>query len=233
MSKTLSGAKQLLLFLAAGILALLMLLSVSPASKAYALDEPAYTPGEDYYIDDQNGFLDQNPGYGEANDAQGSTSYLLTCPFYLKWTSPSMTIHEGDDAYIACEAVGLDDLTYEWYLVEDGGKTLRWVDLVGPEHTISGLRANAPDAAVYPYRCVITNGDGMSTLTTDVEITVLPNSKIIPAETLGKTGDNVFPLICLLAATIMWAVSFVYSLRLLRKSKRSDAELQDDRNPEG
>ena len=31
----------------------------------------------------------------------------------------------------------------------------------------------------------------------------------------------------------MWAVSFVYSLRLLRKSKRSDAELQDDRNPEG
>ena len=48
-------------------------------------------------------------------------------------------IYEGEEAYVGCEAVGLEDVICEWRVSRDGGKTFEDDALVGDEHVV-GLR---------------------------------------------------------------------------------------------
>ena len=51
-----------------------------------------------------------------------STQYWVTSAFYLHWISPDQIIYEGEEAYVGCEAVGLEGVAYEWQVSRDGGE---------------------------------------------------------------------------------------------------------------
>ena len=189
--------------------------------RAYALDEPAYSPGENYFIDEPDAFLDQDPGYSGATESEGSTTYWMTCPFYLEWVSDDVVIYEGETAYIGCRATGLDDLAYEWYLSTDGGQWFEKTDLVGSEHTLSGLKVNDPQDTPYIYKCLITNGDGLSTLVATVNVTVLSAGGTY----CPQTGDAMFYITGALAVLALIALACMY----LSWMKEERAEKLEDR----
>ncbi len=92
---------------------------------ALALETPEYVPGEDYRIDEPEAFRDQDVEHERADEMAASTQYWVTSAFYLHWISPDQVIHEGEEAYIGCEAVGLEDVTYEWRVSCDGERPSR------------------------------------------------------------------------------------------------------------
>ena len=199
---------------------------------ALALDTPEYVPGEDYYIDDPEAFRDQDVEHDRADEMCASTQYWVTSAFYLHWISPDQVIHEGEEAYVGCEAVGLEDVSYEWKVSRDGGETFEEDSLVGNEHVISGLQANGPETATYLFRCTVTNGDGTATLTADVRVVVLdvPDE---PAPGSGKggsggkgipqLGDEDLARFDTIAGAAMF-VSLALVLAILRLRKREEEE---------
>ncbi len=108
-------------------------------------------------------------------------------------------IHEGEEAYVGCEAVDLEDVTYEWRVSCDGGETFEDDVLEGNEYVIGGLQADGTESANYLFRCTVTNGDGTATLTADVRVVVLdvPDPATeddgTPAAKSGKSGGKSIP----------------------------------------
>ena len=221
MKKSLTAFRGFAAILAAAVAACALSILLGLAiERAYALDEPAYSPGEDYFIDEPDAFLDQDPGYSGATESEGSTTYWMTCPFYLEWVSNDVVIYEGETAYIGCRATGLDDLAYEWYLSADGGQWFEKTDLVGSEHTLSGLKVNDPQDTPYIYKCLITNGDGLSTLVATVNVTVLSGG----GTHFPQTGDAMLYIAGALAALALIALACMY---LSRKKTARATKLED------
>lgn len=197
---------------------------------ALALETPEYVPGEDYYIDDPEAFRDQDVEHERADEMSASTQYWVTSAFYLHWISPDQVIHEGEEAYVGCEAVGLEDVSYEWKVSRDGGETFEEDSLVGNEHVISGLQADGSEAANYLFRCTVTNGDGTATLSADVHVVVLdvpdepapaggkggPGGKAIP-----QLGDEELARFAAIAGAAM-LVSLALILAIVRLRKREE-----------
>lgn len=198
------------------------LTAILPDGVALALEEPAYTPGENYYIDEEEAFLNQDVDHGGAVENQAATSYYLTSPFYLNWISPDTTVYEGEVAYIGCGATGLQDIRYEWLVSRDGGETFDPAGLNGPEHTVYGLQADAPEER-YLFRCVVTNGDRTSQLEADVQVTVIDVPE--PAGgLLGELGDQTMALVFACVFTAFMACAVALPLILTRYyRKRSNA----------
>lgn len=197
---------------------------LAPADQALALDEPPYTPGENYYIDEEEAFRDQDVDHDAAAENEAATSYYLTSPFYVNWISPDVTVKEGEQAYIGCGAVGLEEIRYEWFMSADGGETFEPTGLVGNEHCLTGLVALEGDAP-YLYRCVVTNGDQTSKLEADVWVTVLD----VPApagDVLGELGDRTMTIACAFLGIAFLACAMAIPLLMRRVSK-------DDRKTPG
>ncbi len=208
---------------------------------ALALETPEYTPGESYYIDEPEAFRDQDVEHERADQMSASTQYWVTSAFYLHWISPDQIIYEGEEAYIGCEAVGLEDVSYEWKVSRDGGKTFADDTLLGNEHVIDGLEANDPETEPYLFRCTVTNGDGTATLTADVHIVVLdvadPASEdggspaYDPDGKSGKSGGKRIPQLgdeqlaglAAVAGAGLFA-SLALLLALMRPKKREEEE---------
>ena len=198
---------------------------------ALALDTPEYVPGEDYYIDDPEAFRDQDVEHERAAEMSASTQYWVTSAFYLHWISPDQVIHEGEEAYIGCEAVGLEDVSYEWKVSRDGGETFEDDSLVGNEHVISGLQADGSEAANYLFRCTVTNGDGTATLSADVHVVVLDVSdepapaggKGGPGKAIPQLGDEELARFAAIAGATMLA-SLALVLAIVRLGKREEEE---------
>ena len=216
----------LLLGITLGLIGCLVLFA--PTGNAFALDLPDYTPGEDYRIDEERAFREQDIEHEGTIENESSTNYYLTSSFYLNWISPDMIIYEGEDAYIGCGAIGLDDIHYEWFLSKDGGNSFVPTGLVGNEHTVQGLTVNEPATQPYLYRCIITNGDQTSTLKADVKIIVLAGEHEDTGASgvsqtgsgLLKTGDITMPIIgisIVLALVALLTVVFVH-----KRSKKLD-----------
>ena len=196
------------------------LTAILPAGIALALEEPAYTPGEDYYIDEEEAFLNQDVDHGGAVENRAATSYYLTSPFYLNWISPDTTIYEGEAAYIGCGATGLETLDYEWFVSMDGGDTFDPAGLNGPEHTVYGLQANDPEE-LYLFRCIVTNGDGTSQLEADVWVTVID----VPAPAggmLGELGDTTMTLACACLGAAFAACAVAIPLLIVRRGRKDE-----------
>lgn len=194
-----------------------------PAGRALALETAPYTPGENYYIDDEEAFRSQDIEHDEATENAASTSYYLTSSFYLNWISPDITVSEGEEAYIGCGAVGLEDIRYEWFVSADGGESFEPTGLVGNEHYLNDLVANEGERP-YLYRCVVTNGDQTSQLEADVWVTVLDVPDPEPrggGSQLGKLGDETMYLahICLGAAFLVCAVAIPLLMRRAGKNQ--------------
>ena len=224
MNETTKAIAKRLLTIASLILALAccMLIYTHPAT-AYALQEPEYTPGENYYIDSPEAFESQDVGHDRADEISASTQYYVTSAFYLNWISPDQVIHEGEDAYIGCEATGLEDIRYEWRLSKDGGATWEAEALIGNEHTVSDLAVNEPETEPYLYRCTITNGDGTSTLTADVRITVLeaPTGSGV-GKTISQTGDERIGIAALVGAAACASLALI--LATMRPKPQGEEE---------
>ena len=203
---------------------------------AIALETPEYVPGEDYYIDDPEAFRDQDVEHERADEMAASTQYWVTSTFYLHWISPDQVIYEGEEAYIGCEAVGLEDVTYEWRVSCDGGETFEKDALTGNEHVISGLQADGHESATYLFRCTVTNGDGTATLTADVRIVVLdvPDEPAPKGEGGGESGGKRIPQLgdeelagfAAMAGAALFA-SLALMLALVRPKKREEEEVAE------
>lgn len=216
--------RQLVLAIAAvGLVCCLM--AILSAGTACALDEPEYTPGEDYYIDTPEAYEEQDIEHNRAQEMESSTQYYISSPFYLNWITPDQVIYEGDDARIGCEATGLNDLHYVWELSRDGGFSFEETGLEGNSHTVSGLTVNDPATQPYLYRCTITNGDCISTLTATVTVTVLPanqtaaNSANQSSSSLVRTGDDTLDaLIWLCVSALFASLALLIVHRIYRKN---------------
>ena len=191
---------------------------------AGALETDPYVLGEDYYIDDPEAFRDQDIDHEEAVESSASTGYYLTSPFYVEWVSPDETIRVGEQAFVGCSAVGFGELAYEWYVSENGGESFRETGLLGPAHTLEGLEPTG-EGEPYLYRCLITNGDGASKLTADVQVTVLGASGSDPGivdEPKGKgipqLGDErMIGLMALAGAGVFAGLALMLALMCTRE----------------
>ena len=168
-----------------------------------------------------------------------STQYWVTSAFYPRWISPDQIVYEGEEAYVGCEAVGLEDVSYEWEVSRDGGRTFADDTLLGNEHVITGLEANDPETEPYLFRCTVTNGDGTATLTADVRIVVLDVEDPAPASEDGgdpvhdgksggkripQLGDEDMASLAAIAGAGVFA-SLALMLALMRPKKREEEEV--------
>lgn len=195
--------------------------ALSAPGTALALDTPEYTPGEDYYIDTPEAFTEQDVDHERADEMSASTQYWVTSPFYLHWISPDVVVYEGEEFYIGCEAVGLEDITYEWRLSKDGGELFEDTGLMGNEHTIVAQAPNVPATQPYLYRCIITNGDGTATLTADISVVVL-EAPASGGKSISQTGDEMMGLAAFVGAAV--CASFALMLAAIRPKKEESEE---------
>ena len=215
--------KKILCALMGMLIASITVLAVALAHPmyAYGLETEPYTPGENYYIDDEEAFRNQDIDHAETAESAASTQYYLTSAFYLTWISPDMTIYEGEEAFIGCEATGLEDLRYEWKVSVDGGKTFEDTGLVGNAHTLTDLKPSPSKDEPYLYRCTITNGDRTSTLTADVSITVL---KSFGGKGISQTGDETIGIAALAGAGVCASLALLLAMMRPRRTESEGDE---------
>lgn len=194
---------------------------VQPADKALALDEPEYTPGENYYIDTPEAFAEQDIEHERADEMSASTQYYVTSPFYLHWISPDVVVYEGEDFFIGCEAVGLEDVTYEWRLSRDGGELFEDTGFMGNEHTITAQAPNDPATEPYLYRCIITNGDGTATLTADISVVVL-EAPASSGKGISQTGDETIGIASFIGAAACASLALLLAAMRPRKCEEEE-----------
>lgn len=215
-----SEKKMLCAFIGTFIASVLVLTgTLAQPLHAYGLETDPYTPGENYYIDDEEAFRNQDIDHEETAESAASTQYYLTSAFYLTWISPDMTVYEGEEAFIGCEATGLEDLRYEWQLSTDGGKTFEDTGLVGNAHTLTDLAPSPSKDEPYLYRCTITNGDRTSTLTADVSITVL---KATGGKRISQTGDETIGIVAFAGAAACASLALLLAMMRPREIEGED-----------
>ena len=200
--------------------------ALSAPSTALALDTPEYTPGENYYIDTPEAFAEQDVDHERADEMSASTQYWITSPFYLHWISPDVVVYEGDEFFIGCEAVGLEDIRYEWRLSRDGGKLFEDTGLIGNEHTLTAQAPNDPLTEPYLYRCIITNGDGTATLTADISVVVLeaPDSGASGGKSISQTGDETIGIAALAGAGVCASLALLLAMMRPRRTESEGDE---------
>lgn len=212
--------KMLYAFLGTLIASILVLVgALAQPMSAYGLEAEPYTPGENYYIDDEEAFRNQDIDHAETTESAASTQYYLTSAFYLTWISPDMTIYEDEEAFIGCEATGLEDLHYEWKVSTDGGKTFEDTGLVGNAHTLTDLKPSPSKSEPYLYRCTITNGDRTSTLTADVNITVL---KSFGGKGMSQTGDETIGFAAFAGAGVCASMALLLAMMRPRRNESEE-----------
>ena len=195
--------------------------ALSAPGTALALGTPEYTPGEDYYIDTPEAFTEQDVDYERADEMSASTQYWVTSPFYLHWISPDVVVYEGEEFYIGCEAVGMEDITYEWRLSRDGGKLFEDTGLMGNEHTIVAQTPNDPATQPYLYQCTITNGDGTATLTADISVVVL-EAPTSGGKSISQTGDEMVGLAAFVGAAVCASLALMLAAMCPKKDEDGD-----------